>query len=55
MESGEISTGCLTTPKLGKILVLFENSMMREVVTVVMTEDQIKNLDKYMATKSVGQ
>jgi len=45
MESGDISTGCLTTAKFGKVLILFENPMMSEAVTVVMTEVQIKKLD----------
>lgn len=45
LESSALGSGCLDTKELGRVRVLFKNSMMNEEITLVLSGEQIKKLE----------
>jgi len=44
LTNGDMTSGCLGTAELGDVLLLFDNSMSGEAVTVVLTHQQLTKL-----------
>jgi hypothetical protein len=44
LKNGDLGSGCVELNTIGKVLVLFENSVLSESVTVVLTPEQLRKL-----------